>query len=63
MGIIGKIIGIASGFLPFKKGGAVKRRRMATGGMVLDAADKQAIANLANKSATMKRGGRVSKRK
>ena len=61
MGIIGKIIGIASGFLPFKKGGKV--RRMATGGMVLDLADKQAIASLANKSAQMKKGGKVTKRK
>ena len=61
MGIIGKIIGIASGFLPFKKGGKV--RRMAEGGMVLDSSDKQAIASLSNKASKMKKGGKVKKRK
>lgn len=65
MGIIGKIIGIASSFLPFKKGGKVQRRKMATGGLVLDGADKVAMASLLTKARSagipLKRGGRVRK--
>jgi hypothetical protein len=65
MGIIGKIIGIASSFLPFKKGGKVQRRKMATGGLVLDGADKVAMASLLTKARSagipLKKGGRVKK--
>jgi hypothetical protein len=65
MGIIGKIIGIASSFLPFKKGGKVQRRKMATGGLVLDGADKVAMASLLTKARSagipLKKGGRVRK--
>lgn len=66
MGLIGKIIGFASGFLPFKKGGKVQRRGMATGGIVMDSADKQAVASLVSKARNaglpLKKGGRVKRR-
>ena len=66
MGLIGKIIGFASGFLPFKKGGKVQRRNMATGGLVMDSADKAAVATLLTKARSaglpLKKGGRVKRR-
>lgn len=66
MGIIGKILSFGAGFLPFKKGGKVQRRGMATGGLVLDSSDKQAIASLVSKARNaglpLKRGGRVKRR-
>jgi hypothetical protein len=67
MGLIGKILSFGAGFLPFKKGGKVQRRNMATGGLVLDNADKQALASLVSKAKNagvpLKKGGRVKKMK
>ena len=62
MGIIGKIIGIASSFLPFKKGGKVQRKKMANGGLVLDDSDKAALASLKSRVG-LRKGGRVKRKK
>tara|TARA_R110000822_G_scaffold118759_2_gene251539 strand:- start:704 stop:910 length:207 start_codon:yes stop_codon:yes gene_type:complete len=65
MGIIGKLLGVGASFLPFKKGGKVKK--MANGGAVqLDSQDKKAITTLVNRAekagvVAMRRGGKVRK--
>ena len=68
MGLLGKILSLGiDTFFPFKKGGKVQRRRMANGGLVLDNADKAAVASLVSKARSagvpLKKGGRVKKMK
>ena len=68
MGLLGKILSLGiDTFFPFKKGGKVQRRKMASGGLVLDSADKAAVATLLTKARSagvpLKRGGRVKKMK
>jgi hypothetical protein len=66
MGLLGKILSFGASFIPFKKGGKVQRRNMATGGLVMDSADKAALATLLTKARSaglpLKKGGRVKRK-